>query len=73
MRDSLSGNWSYKEPKDIGVLYKCKMLMDARKTPGARVAMITTLALLPTLARLLIKLWLCFDSVHFAAVRVWGF
>ena len=41
VRDSLSGNWSYKEPKDIGVLYKCKVLMDARKTPGVRVSVIT--------------------------------
>ena len=41
VRDSLSGNWSYKEPKDIDMLHKYKMLMDARKTPGARVAVIT--------------------------------
>ena len=41
VRCSLSGNWSYKAPKDIHVLYKFKVLMDARKRPGAKVSVIT--------------------------------
>ena len=41
VRYSPSGNWSYEAPKDIHVLYKHKVLMDARKTPGTRVPVIT--------------------------------